>query len=237
MCPSISPLSAAISSASESCSASICRDLARQHYPQPRAHLVAQRAVALRLRRLPLQRSHLLRDFLENVVHPRQVLLRLLQPQFGQTLLRFEARNSGSLFDNRAPVMRLRAQQLPDALLADDRVGLRPQTGAHEDVLNIAQPAQLPVQQIFAVAGAEQPPRNHNLATLRGALELAPANLQHHFVPSAVQRQPRPAFQPRLAIQHLSRLRLGDDLLGLRRLRRANFFFVPVAARPLASRS
>jgi len=44
-----------------------------------------------------------------------------------------------------------------------------------EDVLNIAQAAELAIQQVLALAGAEQAARNHHFALLRRALELAPA--------------------------------------------------------------
>ena len=51
---------------------------------------VANLSVALRLRRLPLQRPHLLGDLVEDVVDPGQVLPRRLKPQLGQALLRLE---------------------------------------------------------------------------------------------------------------------------------------------------
>ena len=76
--------------------------------------------------------------------------------------------------------MRLGAEQLADPLLTNNRVALRPQARAHEDVLNVAQPAKLAVQQVLALPGAEQPPGNHDLAFLRRALELAASNLEHH---------------------------------------------------------
>ena len=56
------------------------------------------------------------------------------------------------------------AQDLADAPLLDERVRFRPQARAHEQFLNVAQPAELAVQQVFAIAGAEQPPRDHDLA-------------------------------------------------------------------------
>ena len=49
---------------------------ARQHRPQLNAQLFPQLAVPARLGRLPLQRVHLPLDFFQNVVHPRQILLR-----------------------------------------------------------------------------------------------------------------------------------------------------------------
>ena len=156
------------------------RHAAGQHHAQTVAQLVAHHGEALGLRRLPLQAVHLPRDFFKDVVHARQILLGAFQAQLGQPLLVLEARDPRRLFDDGPPVVRLGAEQLPDPLLPDDGVAFRPQARAHEDVLNVAQPAELAVQQVLALAGAEEPPRNHDLAFLRRALELAAANLQHH---------------------------------------------------------
>ena len=79
--------------------------------------------------------------FVEDIVDAREILLCLFKTQFGETLLRLEACNAGGLFDNGAAIVGLRAKQLANALLLDDRVALRPQTCAHEDVLDIPQPA------------------------------------------------------------------------------------------------
>ena len=158
---------------------------AGKHNPQPGAKLIAQRAVALCLRGLPLQRAHLPRDFVEDVVHARKIRLGRFQPELRQPLLGLEPRNPRGLFEDRAPIERLRAEQLADALLPDDRVGLATKARAHEDVLNIAQPADLAVQQILAVARTKQPPRNRHFAcTNRSPPELAPPNLQHNIVRS-----------------------------------------------------
>jgi len=50
----------------------------------------------------------------------------------------------------------LAAQDLPYASLLDERVGLRPQARAHEDVLDVAQAAEFAVELILAFTGAEQ---------------------------------------------------------------------------------
>ena len=147
--------------------------------------------------------------------------------------------------------MRPRAQQLSNSLLPDNRVRLRPQTRAHENVLNVAQPAQLPVQQIFAVTGAKQPPRHHHLALLRRAVELPPANLQHHLRNRTFLRTfrrnralrlrlswglgvnglHRTRILSRLLLKRNTRLRLRDNLLDLSSPFRAKFLLVPVRIR------
>src|SRR6201999_2141408 len=100
------------------------RQTAGNHSAQLAAKLIAQSAVTLRLRSLPLQRAHLPRDLFEDVVHACEILFRRFQPQLCKALLRLEARNARGLFDNGAAIERFGAQQLTDALLSDDRVGL-----------------------------------------------------------------------------------------------------------------
>ena len=105
----------------------------------------------------------------------------MFEAKFCQPLLRFELRNSGSLFDNRAAVVRLAREDLADASLLDDRVRLGTKAGAHEDVLDVAQPAKFSIQQIFALARTEQAARDHDLASTEPRLKLAPSNFQYHL--------------------------------------------------------
>ena len=158
-----------------------CGELAGQHHAQLGAHLVAQARVALGLRSLALQRIHLSRDFFEDVVHARQVELGIFEARFGETLLRLEFGDARSLFENGAAISRTAAQDLPNASLLDHSVGLRPKPGSHEQFLNVAQAAELAVQQVFAVARAEQAARDHDLSRVELLLvELATANFQNH---------------------------------------------------------
>ena len=156
------------------------RELAGQDDAQFRAHFVAQLGIALGLAGLALQRIHLPRHFVEDVVDARQVQLGVFQTRFRQPLAGLELGDAGGLFDDGATVGRLAAENLSDAALLDDRVGLGPEPGAHEDVLNVAQPAKLSVQQILALAGAEQASRYSNLSRLEGADKLAAADLQYY---------------------------------------------------------
>ena len=59
------------------------RDPAGQHHAQPGAHLVPERGIALGLRRLALERTHLPGYFFEDVVDPRQILFGLFQAKLG----------------------------------------------------------------------------------------------------------------------------------------------------------
>ena len=74
----------------------------------------------------------------------------MFEAQLCQPLLGLELRDASGLFDDCAPIVGLAREDLSDASLLDNRVRLRTQTGAHKDVLYIAQPAQLPVKQVFA---------------------------------------------------------------------------------------
>src|SRR6185437_14162523 len=155
-------------------------DASGQYHAHAPAQLVANRGKPLGFGGLALQAVHLPRHFVEDVIHAGQVLLGALQAQLGEALLVFESGNAGGLFDDGAAVVRLGAEQLANALLADDGVALGTEAGAHEDVLNVAQPAELAVQQIFAFAGAEETPGDDNFALLRRSVELAPADFQNH---------------------------------------------------------
>ncbi len=125
---------------------------AGQHHAQLGAHFVAELGIALRFRSLPLQRIHLPRDFVENIVHASQVLLGVFQARLGQPLLGLELGDAGGFFEDGAAVGGPAAENLPDASLLDQRIRLRPEASAHEQFLNIAEAAQLAVEQIFAIA-------------------------------------------------------------------------------------
>ena len=126
---------------------------------------------------MPLQRVHLARDFFENVIHAREVLLSILKARLRQSFLSFEFCYSRRFFDNRATVGWSAAQDLPNASLFDQRIGLRPKPRAHEQLLNIAQAAEFPIQQILTIARAEQTPRDDDFpGTKLLLIELAAAD-------------------------------------------------------------
>src|SRR4029077_7017842 len=141
-------------------------------------HLLAQLGVAFGLGGLALQRIHLARYFLEDVVHARQVHLGIFETRFSQPLLGLELGNAGGLFDNGPAMGWTAAEDLPDASLLDQGIGFWPQPGPHEEFLNVAQAAQFSVQQIFAFAAAKQPPVHDDFPSLKPLLELSAANLK-----------------------------------------------------------
>ena len=152
---------------------------AGQDDTQAGAQVVAQQAVTLRLGGLALERVHLARDLVEDVVDAGEVDLGGLQAQLGEALLGLEAGDSGGLFEDGAAVHGLGAEDLADALLADDGVGLAAQAGSQEDVLNVAQAADLAVEQVLGVAGAEEAAGDGDLTGAdRGAAKAAAADLE-----------------------------------------------------------
>ena len=138
--------------------------LPREQHLFPAPQLVAQLLIAARLRRLALQRAALLLDLEHDVVDARQVLLRRLELQLRGAPARLVLRDAGGFLDQLAPIGRARAEDQADLALLDDRVGLRAEPGVHQQVVDVAQPAGLAVDQVFALARAVQPPRDLDLA-------------------------------------------------------------------------
>ncbi len=137
-----------------------------QHLFEP-AELVAELLVALRLRRLPLQRPALLVHLEDDVVDAREVLLRGLELQLGGAPPRLVLGHAGGFFDQLTAIGRPRAEDEADLSLLDDRVSLRAKPGVHEELVHVAQPADLAVDQVLAFARAIQPPRHLDLARER----------------------------------------------------------------------
>ncbi len=150
--------------------------LAREGHAQLGFQLRFEFVVALRLRSLPLQRIHLPPDLFEDVVYARQVLLGAFELRLRQPLPGFELGDAGRFLNDRAPVLRLRAQNLPDAALFDDRVALRTQAGSHEEILDVAKAGHPAVDEVLALPRSIQSTGNRDLGGLlrqrRGALSV-----------------------------------------------------------------
>ena len=125
--------------------------------PQELQHLRLIFVVALRFRRLTLQRVHLAAHFFQDVEDARQILFRALQLRFGQPFARFEFADARGLFNHATAIRGLVAENLPDAALFDDGVTFRTEAGAEEQILDIAQAGDFAIDEIFALAAAEEP--------------------------------------------------------------------------------
>ena len=102
-------------------------------------HLTAKLFIAAGFRRLALERIHLPPDFFENVEHARKILLGAFQLGFGQPFARLVLADASGFFDDGAAVGGLVRKNLADAALFDDGVAFRTETGAAEEILNVAQ--------------------------------------------------------------------------------------------------
>src|SRR6185436_11113247 len=132
--------------------------LAGEEHFLPAAQLVAQPLVAPRLAGLAFQRPTLLFHLEDDVVDAREVLLRGLELELRGTAARLVFRHAGRLFNQLAPIGRAGAQDHPDLALLDDRIGLGTEAGIHQQVVHVAQAADVAVDEVFAFAGAVEPP-------------------------------------------------------------------------------
>ncbi len=128
--------------------------LARKQHFFPAAQLVAKALVALGLSGLALERAELLVHLEDDVVDARQVQLRGFELQLRGASARLVLGDAGRLFDQLTPIGRTRAQNHPDLALLDDRVGLGAEARVHQQLVNIAQAADLAVDQVFAFTGS-----------------------------------------------------------------------------------
>ena len=118
---------------------------------------------APRARCLPLERVHLPRDFLQNVVDAVQVLLCAFELEFRQPLAGLELGDARGLFDDRTAIERTRAEDLPDAALLDNGVVFGAEAGSEKDILDVAEPAELAVDQVLALSRPEKLARDGEL--------------------------------------------------------------------------
>ena len=128
--------------------------------------LAFQFLIALRFRRLALERIDLAGDFFQDVEHAGEILLGAFEFGFGEAAAALVFRDARGFFDDGAAVLRFRREDLADAALLDDRVAFRAEAAAHEDVLNVAQAGLAAIDQVFAFAGAEQAAGDGDFARL-----------------------------------------------------------------------
>src|SRR6185503_9808163 len=136
----------------------------REQHLLPPPQLVAQPLVAPRLRRLALQRAALLLHLEHDVVHAREVLLRGLELQLRGAAARLVLGDARRFLDQLAAIGRPRAENHADLPLLDDGVGLGAEARVHEQLVDVAQPADFAVDQVFALARAIEPARDLDVA-------------------------------------------------------------------------
>ena len=94
----------------------------------------------------------------------RQVLLRRFELQLGLPATRLELGDARRLLDQLAPIGRLRAEDLTDLALLDDGVALDADPHVHQQVLHVAQPADVAVDQILALPRPIEPAADLDVA-------------------------------------------------------------------------
>ena len=139
-----------------------CLRLAFQSLPAQREQLRAQpalflseRGVPLRLSRLTLEAGKLLVELLANVGQPCEVVVRLPHPALGLAATLPVERDAGRFLEEPAQLLGLRFDEARHRALLDDRVAARAETGAEEEVGDVAPPAACPVHVVgrLALAG------------------------------------------------------------------------------------
>jgi hypothetical protein len=153
---------------------------AEEHALDP-LHLLLDRAPAPRLRRLALQALELLLHLVDDVVHAEEILLGGLELELCLPPPGLVLRDARRLLDDRAPVGRLRREDLADLALLDDRVGLRAEPGVHEQLVDVAQATHLAVHQVLGLAVAVEPPRDRALGAAVGAVAVEAGDLEVHL--------------------------------------------------------
>ncbi len=130
----------------------------------PPAQLLAEAAIPPCLCRLPLERAALLLDLEDDVVYARQVLLGGLELQLRGAAPALVLRDAGRLFDQLPTVGRTGTEDLSDFALLDDRVCLDAQARIHQEILDVAEPDGLAINQVFALARSIQPAHQFDVA-------------------------------------------------------------------------
>jgi hypothetical protein len=130
----------------------------------PPPQLVPETLVSPCLRRLALERAALLLNLVDDVVHARQVLLRGFELQFSRSAAALVLRHPGRFFDQLPAVGWTGAQNLTDLALLDYGVGLHAEPGIHQEILHVAQTADLAIDQVLTLTGSIQPPHQFDVA-------------------------------------------------------------------------
>ena len=146
--------------------------------------LLGELLVAARFACLTLQRADLPLHFAHEIGHAQQILLGIFQFAQGLSPLRLVLRDARRLLENQPPVFRFAGEDLRDVALGHDAVARAAHAGAHEQLLDVFEPAGSLVDEILAPAIPEDPARDRHLivgqldARRRQVLVVHPADRQ-----------------------------------------------------------
>ena len=118
--------------------------------------------VTPRLARLTLQRADLAFDLPDEITHAQEILIRILELAQRLAFLRLELGDARRLLEHQAPILGSTRENLRDVPLRHDAVAGAPHPRAHEQLLDVLQPAGRSVDEILAAAISEHPPRHRH---------------------------------------------------------------------------
>ena len=113
--------------------------------------------VAARLAGLALKRTDLPLHFADEIGNAQQVLVGIFQFAERLMFLALVFRDAGGFLENEAAVFGLAGKNLGDVALRQDAVAGPAHARAHEQLLDVLEPAGSAVDEILAVAVAENP--------------------------------------------------------------------------------
>ena len=132
--------------------------------------LAAELLGALRGRRLERKRPQALAHLLLDVARALDLQRDARELQLGAMPAALELPESSRLLDERAPILRLRRENLLDLALADDRVHGRAEPHVREDLDEVRTPNRSAVDEVLALGAAHEPSRDRDL----GEVEIGP---------------------------------------------------------------
>ena len=142
---------------SSSCHASISRLASASSTVNRR---VVELRVPLGAASLSRERTHLALYFVDQIVEALQVDRRLVEPPLRRaTAVAIEA-DARRFLEQLAPVVRPIRQERVDHLALDDDAGVGAETGAAQQIGDVAQPARRAIQEVVALARPGEPARD-----------------------------------------------------------------------------
>jgi hypothetical protein len=145
------------------------------------AQAAVQFLIALGFAGLALQGDDLPFDFLDDVVQAEQIGLGLLQLAQGLPLVGFEFGDAAGLFEDGAPVFRMRTENFVNTALFHQRIGVGPDAGVHKQALDVLEAAGCFVDEILTLAGAEHAAGDGDLVVFRAQHRFAIGQAQADF--------------------------------------------------------
>ena len=155
-----------------------------QEHPFGLAQFFRQFAVPRRLLGLPGQDRQLLRQSLQHVIDPQQVLLRARQFQLGLMPPRVKTADPRRLFQHPATRFRLGTDQFGNLPLPHQGRGMRPGRGIGKQHLHVARPHFFRVAAVGRACVPGDPPHNLDLVGIveaRGCQPVAVVHDQRHL--------------------------------------------------------